>query len=530
MHFLYFIFQAENQRVREIPVFHENSGRNSPRVSGDPPGFRTGTPPRTDSPNQPGVYQIPIQHEGMRGSPQQSQNRGGTPTRQSIPIHMQEEGRSSPLFRSGSPSSSTQQWAQQHGFPGFGSGFGSGFASEPRWTRDIPIMRDFEDMGGFGMEPPRMEHSRMEHTRMEPPRMEHTRMEPPRMDPPRSQPAGIPIMREREGFGVLRGSPRMGGFAHSPNNHHQQAQPSSQYQPAAPPPLSTQHSYHAPPSTTYQRDSPSPTYQNQTPPTTYQNQAPPSTTYQAPPSTTYQAPPSTTYQAPPSTTYQNQPTTYQSQAPPTMSYQSQASQPSAPMPPKFPQEPAQAPPPATHYQAPPTASPAPQQSPQPQSEPIPAPAPPAPAAMPTVDHLKAEDRMAKGRSPSPAPPNVSPLEHIEMITAEAKNLREKVESYPGTKKEKSYLYLEEMLTRLLIKLDRIESNGKDEIRKARKEGVRLVQGTLDQLELKGISNAAAMPSKTNNNSNANGNQNQSTNGGQNTSHVTEMVLDSEVSC
>ena len=117
-----------------------------------------------------------------------------------------------------------------------------------------------------------------------------------------------------------------------------------------------------------------------------------------------------------------------------------------------------------------------------------------------------------------------------MITAEAKNLREKVESYPGTKKEKSYLYLEEMLTRLLIKLDRIESNGKDEIRKARKEGVRLVQGTLDQLELKGISNAAAMPSKTNNNSNANGNQNQSTNGGQNTSHVTEMVLDSEVSC
>ena len=169
----------------------------------------------------------------------------------------------------------------------------------------------------------------------------------------------------------------------------------------------------------------------------------------------------------------------------------------------------------------------------------------------TINQLQAEERPAHGRSPSPAPPNVGPLEHIGLITEEAEKLRLSVESFSGTKKDKGYLYLEEMLTRLLIKLDRIESEGKDEIRQARKQGVRVVQGCLDQLELKSFANEAPMPTGTQNQSASHsdynskteqnnyagnngqksqqGNRSNETNG-ERGAHVSEMVLDSEVAC
>ncbi|ESO09002.1 hypothetical protein HELRODRAFT_190684 [Helobdella robusta] len=119
--------------------------------------------------------------------------------------------------------------------------------------------------------------------------------------------------------------------------------------------------------------------------------------------------------------------------------------------------------------------------------------PKVPIPMPPPDHnenkSEEEDKLGvgqvkRGRSPSPAPPNLTALEVIQMIVDEVNQRRPAVEAFSGPKTDKNYIVQEEMLTRLLIKLDRIDSEGKDEIRKARKDAVVSVQTLLDTLESK----------------------------------------------
>lgn len=100
----------------------------------------------------------------------------------------------------------------------------------------------------------------------------------------------------------------------------------------------------------------------------------------------------------------------------------------------------------------------------------------------TDGSLRVEEPPQRARSPSPAPPNMTPLEVIEHVLAEAFRLKEEVEVYTGGRKEKPYLRLEELLTRLMLKLDRVESGGRDDIRNARREAVRTIQSILDLLE------------------------------------------------
>ncbi len=100
----------------------------------------------------------------------------------------------------------------------------------------------------------------------------------------------------------------------------------------------------------------------------------------------------------------------------------------------------------------------------------------------------------RGRSPSPGPP-LPPLERAQNIVKEAQGLQQRVESFTGHKADKEYIYLEEMLTRLLIKLDNIDSEGREDIRSARRQGVKIVQATLDQLELKAFANETNVPSE-----------------------------------
>jgi BCL2-associated athanogene 3 len=59
-----------------------------------------------------------------------------------------------------------------------------------------------------------------------------------------------------------------------------------------------------------------------------------------------------------------------------------------------------------------------------------------------------------------------------------------VELYSGNSKDKAYLYLDEMLTRELIKLDDIDTDGKENIRQARKEAIRSIQRAISLLESK----------------------------------------------
>ena len=72
-----------------------------------------------------------------------------------------------------------------------------------------------------------------------------------------------------------------------------------------------------------------------------------------------------------------------------------------------------------------------------------------------------------------------------MIQEEINSLAEQVKNYKGnSRKDKEYIYLDEMLTRELIKLDDIETEGKDNVRQARKQAIRTIQETISLLESK----------------------------------------------
>ncbi|OOZ38077.1 BAG family molecular chaperone regulator [Solemya elarraichensis gill symbiont] len=80
----------------------------------------------------------------------------------------------------------------------------------------------------------------------------------------------------------------------------------------------------------------------------------------------------------------------------------------------------------------------------------------------------------------------SPLEIIEGILRDVRGLEGDVSSFNLPKSDRRYRYLEEMLTRNLLKLDSIDADGDEHIRQARKQAVHEIQGALDQLELKAL--------------------------------------------
>jgi len=61
---------------------------------------------------------------------------------------------------------------------------------------------------------------------------------------------------------------------------------------------------------------------------------------------------------------------------------------------------------------------------------------------------------------------------------------EKIEKFTGSKTDKEYLYLDEMLTRHLISLDGIDPEGELEIRQLRKESIKSVNRCLSLLDRK----------------------------------------------
>ena len=87
------------------------------------------------------------------------------------------------------------------------------------------------------------------------------------------------------------------------------------------------------------------------------------------------------------------------------------------------------------------------------------------------------------------------MEQLEAIYKEAEQLQVKVNAFSGSKKNKEYIYMDEMLTRLLIKLDNIDSEGKEEIRNARRKAVKSVQASLDLLELKAMASNSELGKK-----------------------------------
>ena len=76
-----------------------------------------------------------------------------------------------------------------------------------------------------------------------------------------------------------------------------------------------------------------------------------------------------------------------------------------------------------------------------------------------------------------------PLERVALVQKEVDSLNEQVKNYKGTsRKDKEYIYLDEMLTRELIKLDDIETEGKENVRQSRKNAIKSIQDSINLLE------------------------------------------------
>jgi hypothetical protein len=93
--------------------------------------------------------------------------------------------------------------------------------------------------------------------------------------------------------------------------------------------------------------------------------------------------------------------------------------------------------------------------------------------------------------PAPAaPPANDPLSKVAAVQKNVDALTEQVAQFTGTsRKDKQYIYLDEMLTRNLIQLDDIETQGKENIRQARKDTIRSIQRAISFLESKAPNDA-----------------------------------------
>ncbi|NWI60710.1 BAG4 regulator, partial [Calyptomena viridis] len=111
-------------------------------------------------------------------------------------------------------------------------------------------------------------------------------------------------------------------------------------------------------------------------------------------------------------------------------------------------------------------------------------------AQPRVQYSAQPQLYDRGREPgaraADPPANPAAIQRILHVMGEAEQLEEEVDEFVGKKTEKSYRLLEEMLTKLLLELDSIETGGQDSVRQARKESVHRVQAILEKLERKGL--------------------------------------------
>ncbi|KAG5877629.1 hypothetical protein JTB14_030027 [Gonioctena quinquepunctata] len=83
---------------------------------------------------------------------------------------------------------------------------------------------------------------------------------------------------------------------------------------------------------------------------------------------------------------------------------------------------------------------------------------------------------------------MSPIEQIQMIQKDVSCLMEQVQQFGGKPRDKQYLYLDEMLTRNLIKLDNIDVQGQEIIRSSRKEAIRCIEKAIGILDAKAALN------------------------------------------
>ncbi|KAH8419519.1 hypothetical protein KR222_004067 [Zaprionus bogoriensis] len=125
---------------------------------------------------------------------------------------------------------------------------------------------------------------------------------------------------------------------------------------------------------------------------------------------------------------------------------------------------------------------APQQAPQAQHQ---RPGPINTQQQPTDQQPQADSGIGL---PPQTPHTLDSIKKIQDIQRDVLELMAKVEQFKGTRQDKEYVYLDEMLTRNLLKLDTIDTNGKDSIRLARKEAIKCIQASVNVLDAKAEEN------------------------------------------
>lgn len=104
---------------------------------------------------------------------------------------------------------------------------------------------------------------------------------------------------------------------------------------------------------------------------------------------------------------------------------------------------------------------------------------------------------ASGQVPRPEPkhlPKEDFIEKIEKILKDVLSLMNQVEKFTGTsRKDKQYIYLDEMLTQNLLKLDTIDADGNEKVKLARRSAIKCINECITALEQK--TDAAATAAK-----------------------------------
>ncbi|XP_049543261.1 BAG domain-containing protein Samui [Anopheles darlingi] len=106
-----------------------------------------------------------------------------------------------------------------------------------------------------------------------------------------------------------------------------------------------------------------------------------------------------------------------------------------------------------------------------------------------------------------------PIFKIQKIQKDVLAIFDQVEKFRGTKegkKDKAYIYLDEMLTQNLLKLDSIDAEDQPQIKSARKEAIKSINTCIAVLEQK--AEAGALESGSNASSSSLGGRNDSSNG------------------
>lgn len=109
---------------------------------------------------------------------------------------------------------------------------------------------------------------------------------------------------------------------------------------------------------------------------------------------------------------------------------------------------------------------------------------PKPSSRPSSANSRPSSQELPKDEPKTTEPRDPKISKLETINLDVENLRVRISNYSGSRKNKEYLYLDDMLTKLLISLDGIDADGRNDIKQMRKESVKKVDDYLKLLDEK----------------------------------------------